>query len=159
MRSYSGDIPTFKGSIPDSPIPSSVSRVLVVSHSSLASSIPATPAEARGARTRDMQVWKRFARVRRRAALFLMCKRRDVGRYASRIWPRREGLQRMSLGRLPIVVYTGYAVLFPNNVSCVLSEEIITGTTVAPGFSRSSSFFTMQYNQHQMHAQHIKIDY
>jgi hypothetical protein len=36
-----------------------------------------------------------------------------------------------------MVRYIGYAVLFQNNVSCVLSEERIIGTIVASGFSFS----------------------
>jgi hypothetical protein len=34
---------------------------------------------------------------------------------------------------------TGYADLFPNNVSWVLSEEMIIGMIVAPGYSFSTS--------------------
>ena len=43
----------------------------------------------------------------------------------------------MSFGMFPIVKYTGYAVLLPNNVICVQSVDIIKGTMVAPGFEAS----------------------
>ena len=66
--------------------------------------------------------------------------RRVVGRYARRICPRREGLQRISLGKFPSVMYTGYADLLPKTVSWVLSDEMMRGTTVAPGLDCSSSF-------------------
>lgn len=39
----------------------------------------------------------------------------------------------MSFGKLPIVMYTGYAVLLPKSVSCVLSDAMMIGITVAPG--------------------------
>ena len=45
------------------------------------------------------------------------------------------------LGMFPIVTYTGYADLFRNVVSWVLSEEMMTGTIVAPGCVRSTRFY------------------
>jgi hypothetical protein len=63
----------------------------------------------------------------------------DVGRYARRTYARREGLRRISFGIFPMVMYTGYAALFPNIVSWVLSEERRIGMIVAPGFSFSTS--------------------
>jgi hypothetical protein len=36
-------------------------------------------------------------------------------------------------------MYTGYAVLFPKTVSWVLSDEIIIGMIVAPGWFFSTS--------------------
>ena len=38
---------------------------------------------------------------------------------------------------LPIVMYTGYAVLDRNWVSCVLSDKRIMGITVVPGLRSS----------------------
>ena len=73
-----------------------------------------------------------------------------VGIYSMGIWACCDGFQQMSLGMLPIVRYIGYAILSQNCVSWVLSEEIIRGTTVAPG-SRSSrkDYIINQYHLYQ----------
>lgn len=68
-----------------------------------------------------------------------MCESQVVGRYARRIWPWCEGLWRIDLGRFPIMRYMGYAILFQNSISCVLSNDRITGKIVAPGLCFSSS--------------------
>jgi hypothetical protein len=49
-----------------------------------------------------------------------------------RMYARFEGFRRISLGMLPIVTYTGYALLLWKTVTWVLSDEIITGITVRP---------------------------
>ena len=50
------------------------------------------------------------------------------------------GFLRISFGIFPIVIYTGYTDFPPNEVTWVLSEEIITGIIVAPGNWLSTAF-------------------
>src|SRR6267154_6013587 len=80
-----------------------------------------------------MHVWNRFAKVRQRAASLVIAANFVVGICPMSNWAWRDGFRRMSLQMLPIVRYIGYAILLRKCISRVLSEEIMRGTTVAPG--------------------------
>lgn len=94
--------------------------------------IPVSPTAEIGSKIACIQPWYRLAIAQHRPAWFARPFNLVVGMYPSRTWAWREGLQQIFFRMFPIVRYTGYAVLLPKCVNCVLSEEMMSRTTVAP---------------------------
>lgn len=65
---------------------------------------------------------------------------------------RALGFRHIDFGMFPMVKYTGYADLFPENcVSRVLSEAMITGAMVPPkGMASSIEFQQMEIHRERL---------
>jgi len=83
-----------------------------------------------------MQLWYNSLFASINVALFFsLAMPSNTGKYATRIYAFREYVRRTTFGKLPIVIYNGYAFWRPSVFKCVSSIPKINGTIVAPSGS------------------------